>query len=304
MRILDKRAIGVPLGSLGFLPEQLPVWSALLERPHGIILVTGPTGSGKSTTLYTSLGVLNDETRNIITIEDPIEYELPGVNQSQVNERIGVTFASGLRTIVRQDPDVIMVGEIRDAETAETAVQAALTGHLVLSTLHTNDAPGALVRLQNLGVEPFLISSSVIGVAGQRLVRKVCTACAAAYEPEPRLLGRLGIDAETARVARFRKGAGCRRCGGRGMKGRTAVYEVMPVSDELRDAIGSRAGSAELAQVAGRDGMTTLCEAGVRKALSGETTVEEVQRLLLASDVRSDGVGKVDPTPPAIRVAA
>jgi len=297
MRILDKRSISVPLEDLGFIHKQLETWNSFIERPYGIILVTGPTGSGKSTTLYTSLAVLNDESRNVITVEDPIEYDLQGVNQSQVNTRIGVTFAAGLRTIVRQDPDVIMVGEIRDTETAEIAVQAALTGHLVLSTLHTNDAPGALVRLQNLGVEPFLVASSVIGVIGQRLVRRNCTHCMVEDRPDPRLLERLSVTQDMSRSATLRRGTGCRSCDGRGMQGRTAVYEVMPVSTAMQDAVSRSANGAELRDIAMREGMMTMCEAGVCKALTGETAFAEVGRLLIASDtvVRPDVVaGAID----------
>src|SRR2546423_2773336 len=230
MRILDKSGITVPLEKLGFFPDQLSLWNLFLARPHGIILVTGPTGSGKSTTLYASLNKINDVSRNIITVEDPVEYNLPGISQMQANPKIGLTFAAGLRTIVRQDPDVIMVGEIRDTETAEISVQAALTGHLVFSTLHTNDAPGALVRLQNMGVEGFLITSAVVGVVGQRLLRKICSGCSEEAEPEPGLLYSLGISAEEARKGNFRVGRGCPKCSGRGYKGRAAAYEVMRIS--------------------------------------------------------------------------
>jgi type IV pilus assembly protein PilB len=289
MRILDKSGISVPLERLGFFPEQLGLWNQFLNRPHGIILVTGPTGSGKSTTLYASLNKINDVSRNIITVEDPVEYQLPGISQMQANPKIGLTFAVGLKTIVRQDPDVIMVGEIRDTETAEISVQAALTGHLVFSTLHTNDAPGALIRLNNMGVEPFLITSAVIGVVGQRLLRKICVACAEPVDPDPGLLYTLGITPEQAQRGNFRQGRGCPKCGGRGYKGRAAAYEVMRMSDRMRDAVLTNAGGATLKEIAKQDGMTTMRESGVRKVLEGDTTLEEVARVLM-SEEGGDGV--------------
>jgi type IV pilus assembly protein PilB len=284
MRILDKSGITVPLERLGFFPEQLALWNSFLQRPHGIILVTGPTGSGKSTTLYASLNKINDITRNIITVEDPVEYQLPGISQMQAKPKIGLTFAVGLKTIVRQDPDVIMVGEIRDTETAEISVQAALTGHLVFSTLHTNDAPGALIRLNNMGVEPFLITSAVIGVVGQRLLRKVCGGCAEPEDPDPGLIYSLGITDDQVRRATFKRGRGCPKCGGRGYKGRAAAYEVMRMSDRMRDAVLTNAGGATLKEIAKADGMYTMREAGVRKALEGDTTLEEVARVLMSEE--------------------
>jgi type IV pilus assembly protein PilB len=290
MRILDKSGILVPLDHLGFFPEQLALWNAFLRRPHGMILVTGPTGSGKSTTLYASLNKINDISLNINTIEDPVEYNLPGISQMQANHKIGLTFATGLRTLVRQDPDVIMVGEIRDTETAEIAVQAALTGHLVFSTLHTNDAPGALVRLQNMGVEPFLITSALLGVVGQRLLRKICSACSEPDRPDPALLKALGISREKAANGDFRRGRGCPKCAGRGMRGRTAAYEVMRMTDGLRDAVLRNAGGATLKEVAIQDGMSTMREAGIRKVLEGETTLDEVCRVLLSEEIGDEDV--------------
>jgi len=284
MRILDKSGITVPLERLGFFPDQMALWNMFLQRPHGIILVTGPTGSGKSTTLYASLNKINDISRNIITVEDPVEYQLAGISQMQANPKIGLTFAVGLKTIVRQDPDVIMVGEIRDTETAEISVQAALTGHLVFSTLHTNDAPGALVRLNNMGVEPFLITSAVVGVVGQRLLRKVCVSCAEPVDADPGLLYTLGITPEMAAGATFRKGKGCPKCGGRGYKGRAAAYEVMRMTDRMREAVLSNAGGATLKDIAKADGMVTMRESGVRKVLEGDTTLEEVARVLMSEE--------------------
>jgi type IV pilus assembly protein PilB len=284
LRVLDKAGISVPLDALGFGPEQQMLYDTFINRPHGMILVTGPTGSGKSTTLYASLNKINDISRNIITVEDPVEYNLAGISQMQANPKIGLTFAAGLRTIVRQDPDVIMVGEIRDSETAEIAVQAALTGHLVFSTLHTNDAPGAIVRLQNMGVEGFLITSAMIGAVGQRLLRKVCTTCAEPDNPDPGLLRAAGLTDEQLHNANFRKGRGCPKCAGRGYRGRAAAYEVLRISDNMREAVLKNVGGARLKQIAIEDGMITMKESGIRKALEGSTTIDEVCRVLLSDD--------------------
>ncbi len=226
--------------------------------------------------------MINDSTLNINTVEDPVEYKLAGANQMQVNPKIGVTFASGLRTLVRQDPDVILVGEIRDFETAEIAVQAALTGHLVLSTLHTNDAPGAVVRLQNMGVEPFLISSAVVGVVGQRLLRTLCKSCRETYHPTEEQA--LAVGVEYTKDLKFAKGKGCRRCGGRGMKGRTAVYEVMPVTDEIRRLILKEASGSELMRKAIEEGMTTMRESGIKKVMNLDVSPEEMIRVLSLED--------------------
>ncbi len=291
MRVLDKAGISVPLDRLGFDPVQKHLYESFITRPYGMILVTGPTGSGKSTTLYASLNKINDVSVNIITVEDPVEYNLAGISQMQANPKIGLTFAAGLRTIVRQDPDIIMVGEIRDVETAEISVQAALTGHLVFSTLHTNDAPGALVRLQNMGVEPFLITSAVIGIVGQRLVRKVCFACAEPDSPDPALIYSLGITDEQIANATFRRGRGCPKCAGRGYRGRGAAYEVLKITDKLRDLVLTNAGGAALKTQAIADGMITMRESGIQKVLKGETTLDEVCRVLMSEesgDVLSD----------------
>lgn len=280
MRLLAQRSSSVSLDSLGFFPEQKEIFEGFLRRGHGILLVTGPTGSGKTTSLYAALHHINDSKLNINTIEDPVEYRLEGVNQVQVNPKIGVTFANGLRTLVRQDPDVILVGEIRDAETAEIAIQAALTGHLVLSTLHTNDAPGALVRLQNMGVEPFLISSAVIGVVGQRLVRTVCPTCKVLSEASPELVAALDLQWSEAKPPQVAHGKGCSRCRGRGMLGRTAVHEVMKMSDSIRKLTLSSAPSEEIYGCAVREGMTTMRAAGIRKILDLTVSPEEIARVL------------------------
>ena len=284
MRVLEKSSSYGDPNKLGLFPEQQEIFEHFIRRPHGIILVTGHTGSGKSTTLYSALTRINDSTLNINTVEDPVEYHLVGLNQMQVNPKIGVTFATGLRTLVRQDPDVIMVGEIRDLETAEVAIQAALTGHLVLSTLHTNDAPGAMIRLQNMGVEPFLISSAVIGVIAQRLLRTVCPHCKQTSPASSAVVEAFGLPATEADSPVLASGAGCSKCGGRGMKGRTAVYEIMPMSEKLRDMVLRRESSAQIRGHAISEGMLTMREAGIRKALMGQTTLEEVTRVLFSED--------------------
>ncbi len=288
MRILDKRGIQTPLEELGFFDHQLALWERFLSRSYGIVLVTGPTGSGKSTTLYASLARINRPETNIVTLEDPVEYHLAGINQAQVNPKINVTFASGLRTIVRQDPDVILVGEIRDRETAEIAVQAALTGHLVFSTLHTNDAPSAVVRLENLGVERFLITSAVLGVAAQRLLRKVCDGCAEPHVPSPEMLSGLGVDAATAARASWRMGKGCPKCAGQGYRGRLAACEIMPMSTHIVEAIRNGADALELKRVAVSEGMITMKQAGIRRAAEGATTLAEVCRVLLDNEEQSN----------------
>jgi len=276
LRILDKKKT-IRLHELGLDEKELAIFRGLLKRPHGMILVTGPTGSGKTTTLYAALMELDRDTKNIVTLEDPIEYQLEGVSQSQVNPKIGLTFASGLRSILRQDPDIIMVGEIRDLETAEISVQAALTGHLLLSTLHTNDAAGAVTRLIDMGVEPYLIASSVEGVLAQRLLRKVCPNCVEHYEPPRELLESLGLTG--SEDAQFVRGKGCRACRNLGYKGRTAIYEILVVDDDIRSLILKRAPSTEIRNLAVRKGMRTLRQAGIRKALEGITSLEEVFRV-------------------------
>jgi type IV pilus assembly protein PilB len=274
LRVLDKSAMSVTLEQIGFLPDELERWNRLILKPYGMVLVTGPTGSGKSTTLYSSLNQINDPGKNIATIEDPVEYQLKGINQTQVNARAGITFAEGLKTLVRQDPDIILVGEVRDRETAEMAINAALTGHLVFATLHTNDAPGAVVRLDNMGIEPFLVTSSVQGVVGQRLLRKVCSGCKEWYEAEPALLRELGLPEKDENDAptRLARGMGCRDCSGKGYRGRTAVFEVMLMSESIQRLILKRESSGIIKQEAVRQGMIPLRESAIRKISLGLTT--------------------------------
>ncbi len=282
MRILDKSSVSVGLHKLGMLPETLEKFEALISRTYGIILVTGPTGSGKSTTLYSVLSKLNSGEKNILTIEDPVEYELAGLTQVQINNKAGLTFASGLRTMLRQDPDIAMVGEIRDAETATIATEAALTGHLVLSTLHTNDAPGAMTRLVDMGIEPFLIASSVIGVLAQRLVRVVCPKCKEQYTPPRDAVGRLGIEIDGDTKVTFYRGRGCDHCRGSGYKGRLGVYELMLVTDRVRDLVLQKSSAHVLREAAIDGGMKTLKDDAVAKILLGQTTLEECLRVIYA----------------------
>jgi len=271
MRVLDRDRSLRRLDELGFSPRNLTTFRWLLQRPNGMILVTGPTGSGKTTTLYAALREVRSVTRNIITCEDPIEYELEGINQSNVNEKAGLTFAAQLRAILRQDPDVVLVGEIRDQETAEIACRAAMTGHLVLSTLHTNDAASAIPRLMDMGVESFLISSSLVGVVAQRLVRVICPHCKQEYEPtlaEIRVIGRP--------VEKLYRGTGCAACGGRGYLGRVSVHEILVVDDEIRTLIIQHAHSKQILDAALHKGMIPMAEDGIEKAIQGITTLEEV----------------------------
>ncbi len=273
MRILDSTSIKVNLDDLGFEKEDLDKYKKAVKSPHGIILVTGPTGSGKSTTLYATLNLLNNIGVNILTAEDPIEYNLEGINQLQINEEIGLSFAKALRAFLRQDPDIIMVGEIRDTETADIAIRAALTGHLVLSTLHTNDASSAIARLIDMGIAPYLIASSLRLVLAQRLVRRICESCKISYEPSLELLESLSIG-NTKTV--FYRGKGCPSCNNTGYKGRIALYEVMPVDEQIRKAIISGADTDEIKKIAINSGMQTLRQSGIRKVLNGITTIEEV----------------------------
>jgi general secretion pathway protein E len=275
MRLLDKTSGQLKLPDLGMSPDTAAKFENAIGQPHGIILVTGPTGSGKTTTLYAVLRALNSIEKNIITLEDPVEYHLPMVRQCQINPRAEITFASGLRSILRQDPDLILVGEIRDGETAEIAFQAALTGHLVLSTLHTNDAAGALTRLIDMNVEPFLISSSVIAILAQRLVRRVCDRCRTSYTPAAEVLARLGIAAGT----KFARGAGCPSCSMRGFRGRAGIYELLLVSAATRRMVMEKRSSEEIKARALTEGMKTLRDDAVAKAHAGLTTPEEVLRV-------------------------
>jgi type IV pilus assembly protein PilB len=280
MRVLDRSSITVDFHKLGMLPYTLEMFEAMITRTYGIILVTGPTGSGKSTTLYSVLSKLNSGEKNILTIEDPVEYELQGLTQVNVNPKAGMTFAAGLRAMLRQDPDIIMVGEIRDAETAIIAIEAALTGHLVLSTLHTNDAPGAVARLLDMGVEPFLIASSLVGVLAQRLLRTICSKCKEPYVPPRDAMQRLGMNIEGNSNVTFYRGRGCEACKGTGYKGRTGIYELMPVTDKVRELILARASSYAIREAAIEAGMRTLREDAMQKILLGITTLEESLRVI------------------------
>jgi type IV pilus assembly protein PilB len=278
LRLLDKSALQLDMTKLGFEESSLADLKAAIHKPVGMILVTGPTGSGKTTTLYSALSELNKETENILTAEDPIEYNFMGINQVQMHEEIGLTFASSLRSFLRQDPDIIMVGEIRDFETAQIAVQAALTGHLVLSTVHTNDAPGTVTRLIDMGIEPFLISSAVILILAQRLIRKTCMDCREPIKVHPQLLIDLGIAPDEVKSFPVYKGKGCPICNNTGYKGRIGLYEVMPMKEEVKELILSRASTSEIKKEAMRLGMKTLRQSGIMKIKEGVTTVEEVLR--------------------------
>jgi type IV pilus assembly protein PilB len=277
IRLLDKTALTGSIDQMGLDDATLDKFRKAIDAPHGMILVTGPTGSGKTTTLYSVLQELNSPQYNIVTVEDPIEYELSGINQVAVRADIGLDFSSALRSILRQDPDIVMVGEIRDNETADIAVKAALTGHQVLSTLHTNDAAGAITRLDDMGIEPFLISSSVILTCAQRLIRRICTNCREEFVPEPELLARLDMPQTEGAV--FYHGHGCDRCKNRGYLGRTAIIEALPVSEAVRRLVIKRASAAVIKNQAVSEGMKTLRMAGIDKALEGVTTLEEIWRV-------------------------
>ncbi len=276
IRLLDKGALSGSIENMGLDEYTLGIFKSAIDAPHGMILVTGPTGSGKTTTLYTILSELNNPIYNIVTVEDPVEYQLTGINQVAVKADVGLGFAEALRSILRQDPDIVMIGEIRDNETADIAVKAALTGHQVLSTLHTNDAAGAIARLDDMGIEPFLISSSVILTCAQRLVRRVCPNCREEFAPEPEILTKLNVE-DDGTV--FYRGAGCSRCKGRGYVGRAAILEVLPVSESVRRLIIKRASAAVIKNQAISEGMKTLRMVGIDKAREGVTTLEEVLRV-------------------------
>jgi type IV pilus assembly protein PilB len=282
MRLLDKSSVLLRLQDLGFLPENFARFEESYKKPYGAILATGPTGSGKSTTLYATLNILNRPGINIITVEDPVEYKLPGVNQIQTNAKAGLTFASALRSILRSDPDIVLIGEIRDRETAQIAVEAALTGHLVLSTLHTNDAPSALTRLTEMGIEPFLVASALDCVVAQRLARKLCDKCKEPYLPTDEELATAGLAAETAEEPpKLYRAVGCAACGRTGYKGRFAVHEVMAVTEEVERLVVEKSSSEEIAHVARDQGMLTLRQDGLQKVLSGVTSIEEVLRVVV-----------------------
>jgi type IV pilus assembly protein PilB len=278
LRILDRSSLQLDMTKLGFETENLKFFREAFHQPVGMVLVTGPTGSGKTTTLYSALVELNKETDNILTAEDPIEYNFMGINQVQMHEEIGLTFASSLRSFLRQDPDIIMVGEIRDFETAQIAIQASLTGHMVLSTVHTNDAPSTISRLIDMGVEPFLISSSLNLVLAQRLVRTICRECKEEIKVDPRVLSGLGVPPDRIDGFRVFRGKGCQLCNSTGYKGRLGLFEVMPMVDELKELVLSRASNFDLKKRAVSLGMKTLRQAGISKIGEGVTTIEEILR--------------------------
>lgn len=280
LRILDKTNFILSKDKLGLNQEEMIQYDDLIRKPYGIILVTGPTGSGKTTTLYTALSELNDTSKNIITLEDPVEYHLKGVNQIQLNTKVGLTFASGLRAVLRQDPDIIMVGEIRDEETAEIAVQSALTGHLVLSTLHTNDAASSITRLMDMGIDPFLISSSLLGVIAQRLVRRICPHCRNRYRPDDRELRM--IDEKDSNIYLY-KGKGCDICNHSGYKGRIGLFEIMELTREHRDLIDARESAEKIRDISVQNGMVSLDESCKELVKKGITTIEEMVRVTLVS---------------------
>ncbi|MFW6147341.1 MAG: type II secretion system ATPase GspE [Thermodesulfobacteriota bacterium] len=279
LRLLDKSNVVLRLLDLGMPEDALKQFYEFIKSSHGIILVTGPTGSGKTTTLYSALSTINNPDINIITIEDPIEYQMEGIGQIQVNPKINLTFANGLRSIVRQDPDVILVGEIRDLETAEIAIQSALTGHLVFSTLHTNDSASAVTRLIDMGIEPYLVTSSVIGILAQRLVREVCNECREPHEPDKESLNNIGITPEMVRGKKLYRGKGCQACLNTGYQGRTGIFELMTLDDSMKNLIMKTSASNAIKRKAVEQGMVTLRQNGVMKVLDGVTTVEEVLRV-------------------------
>jgi general secretion pathway protein E len=276
LRLLPRTTEMLDLERLGFSTEQLATWEKLIARPNGIVLVTGPTGSGKTTTLYAALSRINRTDRNIITIDDPVEIQLPGVGQIEVNPRIGLTFANALRSVLRQDPNVVLVGEIRDLETAEIAIQASLTGHLVFSTLHTNDAPSAITRLVDMGVEAYLVASSLVAVLAQRLVRRICPACRQAYAPSPTELAEIGV--RTANPVQIYKAVGCAQCHHTGYRGRLGIFELMIIDDDLRALATENVDAKTIKKKATANGMRTLRGDGARKVLQGVTSIEEVLR--------------------------
>ncbi len=278
MRILDKESTSLDLVSLGMMPEDVEILQRLMHKPYGVILVTGPTGSGKTTTLYASLNYVNTDGNKIITTEDPVEYYIDGIMQIQINHEIGVTFAKCLRAILRQDPDIILVGEIRDLETLEIAIQASLTGHLVLSTLHTNDAPSTITRLINMGVKPYLITASLMAVVSQRLVRKICTECKEEYIPNKDTIRELNLSESELQNKRFYTGKGCTNCNYTGYKGRFAILEIMTINEEISSHIVKQSSTETIKKIALNNGMRTLSESGLNAAYKGLTTLEEVLR--------------------------
>ena len=278
LRILDKSTELLELNNLGIDKENLETYKSIIDKPNGIVLISGPTGSGKTTTLYATLNFLNSMEKNIITVEDPVEYKFRLINQVQVDEKIGLTFASALRSILRQDPDIIMIGEIRDKETAEIAIQASLTGHLVLSTIHTNDAVSSVTRLVDMGIDPFLVSASVIGVASQRLVRKICYNCKTSYKLEKEFLENKGFDSDEESIELF-WGSGCEICGHTGYKGRAAIFEALTITPEIKDAINRKESAATIQKIALSQGFKPMYNSGLELVKQGITTIEEVMRV-------------------------
>jgi general secretion pathway protein E/type IV pilus assembly protein PilB len=285
MRILDKEGLNLGLPELGFFSDDQAAFERIIALPDGVFLVTGPTGSGKSTTLYSALNYINHPDRKIITVEDPVEYELSGVNQVQGRREVGMTFAAALRSMLRQAPNIIMVGEIRDKETAEITINAALTGHMVFSTLHTNDAPSAISRLIDIGIKPFLVAAAVRAILAQRLVRKNCRACRASTEPDEKLLNSLGIRPDQSADATFMKGEGCPKCNGTGFRGRVGIFEMFNVNEELQQMIYEDASLVALRTKAREMGMRNMREDGVRKVIAGVTTPGEVLHATVSDSI-------------------
>ena len=279
LRLLDRSAQIYSLHDLGMSDDRLALFARLLKLTHGIILVTGPTGSGKTTTLYAALAAVNSEEQNIITVEDPVEYQMSGIGQIQVNPKIGLTFASGLRSILRQDPDVVLIGEMRDHETAEIAIQASLTGHLVFSTLHTNDAAGSITRLVDMGVEPYLVSSSVVGIMAQRLVRTICPHCRESFQPVEKALKEIGLSPDDIPGGTLYRGRGCGKCFNSGYMGRAGIFEILLIDDEIRRMVLEQTNTGVIKQAALKKGMRTLRMDGARQVVEGQTTIDEVVRV-------------------------
>jgi type IV pilus assembly protein PilB len=284
IRVLDRTVVSLDLNKVGLEADMLADFRSIIAKPNGIILVTGPTGAGKTTTLYSALNELNVITDKLITTEDPVEYDIDGIIQVPINHEIGLTFATALRSILRQDPDKILVGEIRDLETAQIAVQASLTGHIVFSTLHTNDAPSSITRLRDMGLEPFLITATLEGILAQRLVRKICEDCRTEFEPSPEMLMELNLRPEDVRGKKFFYGRGCDRCNNTGHRGRMGIFELVTVDDDLRDMISSNSSTDALRNYCKKKGMTTLRESGLRAIYKGATTIDEVVRETVLDD--------------------
>jgi type IV pilus assembly protein PilB len=284
MRVLDRSNVSLDLEKLGLREDDLQIFRQLINRPNGIVIVTGPTGSGKTTTLYSALSELNDIKVKILTAEDPVEYDIDGLIQTQIRTDIGLTFARALRSFLRQDPDIVLVGEIRDLETAQIAVQASLTGHLVFSTLHTNDAPSSIARILDLGLEPYLVTATLEAIVAQRLVRRICTRCKEEFHPTEEMLMELDLTPEMVKGRTFYQGKGCDYCRGTGYSGRLAVYEIMTVDDSLGDLIVQRASSQAIREAARKRGMRTLRESGLLAIYDGLTTIEEVVSQTITED--------------------